>query len=226
MKILIVEDEKELLESMAVYLEKENYLCEKAENFNAAQDKIVSFQYSVIILDINLPGGSGLDLIPLIKKENQDAGILIVSARNSLNDKLSGLDTGADDYITKPFHLAELNSRLRAIIRRRNFRGKEVLKFNEIEIFPESKEVHINGENPNLTGKEYELLLYFVTNKNRVLTKQSIAESLWGDFMDVADNFDFIYTHIRNLRKKIKDLKGTDYLSTVYGFGYKFTDNV
>ena len=224
MKILIVEDEPQLLESIDSFLKNEGFLCEIAPFYFNAEDKLISYDYDVVILDITLPDGNGLDLLKLIKNNNASTGVLIVSAKNSLDDKLTGLDLGADDYITKPFHLSELNSRVNAIIRRRNFKGEEEIIFNEITLIPSAKEVKVNGNLLDLTKKEYALLLYFVINKNRVLTKEAIVEHLWGDNMDMADNFDFIYSHIKNVRRKIEANKGKNYLKTVYGIGYKYTD--
>lgn len=226
MKILIVEDEVELLDSMASYLKNEDFICEKATSFFDAEDKIISFKYDIIILDITLPDGSGIDLLKLVKEQSSKTGVLIVSAKNSLDDKLKGLDLGADDYITKPFHLAELNSRINSLIRRRNFDGDEFIEFNEIRVDPSSKEVTVHGKPIELTKKEYNLLLYFITNKNKVLTKESIAEHLWGDDIEMADSYDFIYTHMGNVRKKINKLGGNNYLQTMYGLGYKFTDTL
>jgi len=224
MKILIVEDEIELIESMATYLKNEQFICEKATNFFDAEDKLISFNYDVVILDITLPDGSGIDLLKLIKERDSKVGVLIVSAKNSLDDKLKGLDLGADDYITKPFHLAELNSRVKSLIRRQKFDGNELITFNEIEINPNSKEVTINNRLIELTKKEYNLLLYFISNKNKVVTKESIAEHLWGDEIEMADSYDFIYTHLGNLRKKIKKYGANDYVKTMYGLGYKFSE--
>ena len=222
MKLLIVEDEIELLNSTCEYLQKEDFICETAPNFFEAEDKLITYEYDVVILDINLPDGNGLELLKLIKGKNSETGVLIVSAKNSLDDKLKGLDLGADDYITKPFHLAELNSRVNSLLRRRKYEGNKNIIFNEIEIDPDAKRVVANGVTLDLTKKEYFLLLYFITNKNRVLTKEAIAEHLWGDNIDMVDNFDFIYTHMRNLRKKLKNSGATDYLQTIYGLGYKF----
>ncbi len=224
MKILIVEDEIELLESIVSFLKNEDFICEKASTFFDAEDKLVSFKYDVVVLDINLPDGSGIDLLRMIKEQNPETGVLIVSARNSLDDKLEGLDLGADDYITKPFHLAELNSRINSLIRRRNFGGSESIVFNEIEIDPTSKTVKIDNRPIELTKKEYNLLLYFISNKNKVVTKESIAEHLWGDEIEMADSYDFIYTHLGNLRKKMKKFGSKDYVKTMYGLGYKFAD--
>ncbi len=224
MKILIIEDELELLEEINTYLKKENYICEITSNYNDALEKIQLYHYDIVVVDITLPGGSGLSLIEQLKNLNTDSGILIISAKNSLDDKLIGLEIGADDYITKPFHLAELNARIKAIIRRRKFSGATEIFFNEIKINPEDSSVIIHENTLQLTRKEYELLHFFVANKNRLLTKESIAEHLWGDNIDLADNFDFIYTHINNLRKKISSAGGIDYLKTVYGMGYMYTD--
>ncbi len=224
MKILIVEDEIELLDSMVSFLKNEDFICEKATTFFDAEDKLISFKYDVVVLDINLPDGSGIDLLKLIKERDSNIGVLIVSARDSLDDKLEGLDLGADDYITKPFHLAELNSRINSLIRRRNFGGSESIVFNEIEIDPSSKTVTIDKKPIELTKKEYNLLLYFIANKNKVVTKESIAEHLWGDEIEMADSFDFIYTHLGNLRKKMKKYGSQDYVKTMYGLGYKFAE--
>ena len=224
MKILIVEDEPELLAGIKNFLVKENYVCETASTFNEADEKLSIYHYDVALIDINLPGGSGLELVENLKKHNTDTGIIIISARNSLDDKLSGLDLGADDYLTKPFHLSELNARIKAVFRRRKFEGATSVVFHEMELFPEEATLKINRKNPVLTKKEFELLLFFISNKNRLLTRESIAEHLWGDNIDLADNFDFIYTHINNLRKKILKNGGNDYIKTVYGIGYKFTD--
>ncbi len=224
MKILLIEDEKELSCSITEYLQKESYLCEAVLTFDDAIEKINMYQYDCIIVDINLPDGSGLNVIRALKKNKSETGIIIISAKNSLDDKVSGLGIGADDYLTKPFHLPELNARVKSIIRRRSFGGINEIVFNDIRILPEEMEVTVNGNSLDLTKKEYALLIFFISNKDRVLTKESIAEHLWGDEMDMADSFDFIYTHIKNLRKKIMEKGGEDYIRTIYGMGYKFTD--
>ena len=224
MKILLIEDEKELSRSITEYLQKESYLCEAVLTFDDAIEKINMYQYDCIIVDINLPDGSGLNVIRALKKNKSETGIIIISAKNSLDDKVSGLGIGADDYLTKPFHLPELNARVKSIIRRRSFGGINEIVFNDIRILPEEMEVTVNGNSLDLTKKEYALLIFFISNKDRVLTKESIAEHLWGDEMDMADSFDFIYTHIKNLRKKIMEKGGEDYIRTIYGMGYKFTD--
>jgi len=224
MKVLIVEDEIDLLTTLNNFLTKENYTCELAENSQIAAEKIAIYEYDIIILDITLPDGNGIDLLKMIKQSNIRAGVIILSAKNSLDDKITGLDLGADDYVTKPFQLSELNSRINAVIRRHKFDGNNKITFNEIAIDTFSKEVLINNQPIILTKKEYDMLLYFIVNKNRVLSKEAIAEHLWNDNIDLADNFDFIYTHLNNIRKKIKTNGGTDYVKTIYGVGYKFTD--
>jgi DNA-binding response OmpR family regulator len=224
MKVLIIEDEFELLIAISNFLIRENYICELAESFMKAEDKIASYEYDIILLDITLPDGNGLELLNRIKKRQKITGIIIISAKNSLNDKIHGLDLGADDYITKPFSLSELNSRIKAVLRRKQFDGTNIMTFNEISINTESKSVSINGNDIILTKKEYDLLLFFLINKNRVLTKEAIAEHLWEDNIDLASNFDFIYTHLNNIRRKIKSAGGSDYIKTLYGMGYKFTD--
>ncbi len=222
MKVLIVEDNLELSKNMKSYLEKEGSICETAFTYNQAIDKIIGFKYDVIILDLMLPDGNGLDVVKTLKSESSEAGILIASAKNSLENKLDGLNIGADDYITKPFHLSELNARIKAIYRRKNFNNKKFLECNEILIDPEACEAKVSDTLLDLTKKEYELLLYFISNQNRVITKQSIAEHLWGDQADFYDSFDFVYQHIKNLRKKILHAGGGDYINTIYGMGYKF----
>jgi DNA-binding response OmpR family regulator len=224
MKILIIEDEKELVGVIKKFLEPEGFLCESAYSYFEAEDSLSSYNYDIIILDLTLPGGNGLDLIKLIKKTNRKAGLLIVSAKNSLDDKIRGLDMGADDYITKPFHLAELNSRIKSLARRQHFDGSNELSFNEIKINTDSNEVSINNNILDLTKKEYEILLYFIVNRNKVITRESIAEHVWGDNISYADNFDFIYSHIRNIRRKIKLNNGRNYIHNMYGLGYKFSE--
>jgi DNA-binding response OmpR family regulator len=225
MKILIVEDEKELLANVRAYLSNGEIICETASNFREAHGKLIAFVYDVVVLDIMLPDGTGLDLLHLIKEEQPDTGILIISAKNALDDKLEGLNLGADDYLTKPFHLSELNARLRAIYRRRKLQGKSVLSFEEIQVNIDKHEVTVNDIPVTLTLKEHELLVFFITNKNRVLNKQVIAEHLWGDNVDYLDSFDFVYQHIKNLRKKLVAAGGENYIQTIYGLGYKFSKN-
>lgn len=222
MKVLIIEDNDELAQNITDYLAREGYVCELASNHSGAIDKLGAFQYDCIILDILLPDGNGLEILKYIKAEKITSGVLIISAKNSLDDKINGLELGADDYLTKPFHLPELNARLKAIYRRKYLEGDHEILFNEIKINTNSMEVRIGDQLLDLTRKEYALLLYFLTNQNRVLTRQTIAEHLWGDYTDNLLNFDFVYQHVKNLRKKIITAEGNDYIETVYGLGYKF----
>jgi DNA-binding response OmpR family regulator len=224
MKILIAEDEIELQKSMATYLERDGNICETASDFNEAMYKVDVYVYDVLVLDINLITGSGLDVLRELKNNHRDTATIIISANNSLDDKLEGLDLGADDYLTKPFHLAELNSRIKAVLRRSKFGGDETISFNEIHINTRSRTAYIDNKPISLTRKEYDLLLFFITNKGRVLSKEIIAEHLWGDSSDMVDNFDFIYVHINNLRKKLTDA-GAKYIKTAYGTGYKFMED-
>ena len=223
MKILLIEDEKDLLDSMKIYLESEGYICETANDYQKASEKVNVYEYDCIVVDITLPKGSGLQIIEELKEKKSDAGIIIVSAKNSLDDKLKGLELGSDDYLTKPFHLSELNARIKALIRRKSFDGKNEILLNEIKIDLPSRAVYIKNSLITLTTKEYELLLFFISAKNKVITKNAIAEHLWGDDMDQSDSYDFIYTHIKNLRKKMLEKGCEDYIKTVYGIGYNFS---
>ena len=223
MKVLIIEDNHELADSIQHFLSKEGYISEVGYTCEEAKNKLVSFQYDCILLDIMLPDGNGLNLLNFIRAENIESGVLITSAKNALDDRIKGLETGADDYLTKPFHLSEMHARLRAIYRRKQLKGANIIHFNEITVNTDTLEVKVNEELLDLTKKEFDLLLYFLVNKNRVLSKQSIAEHLWGDYTDNLDNFDFVYQHLKNLRKKISAAHGEDYIQTVYGLGYKFS---
>ena len=222
MKILIIEDEQDLLHAAKSYLVSEGFMCEDASTFRDGIEKIHLYEYDCVVADIGLPDGNGLELIEKLKKRTPETGVIIISARNALHDKISGLDMGADDYLTKPFHLSELNARVKSILRRRKFRGSREIIFNEIRIFPETLQTFVNYQAAPLTKKEFDLLVYFVSNQNRILTKESIAEHLWGDYIDTSDSFDFVYTHLSNLRRKLVDLGARDYIRTVYGVGYKF----
>jgi len=222
MKILLVEDEKPLSESIETYLKQEGYLCESVLDYANADDRIVLHEYDCVIVDISLPDGTGLDIIRDLKAMESPAGIIIISARNAVEDKIEGLEIGADDYLSKPFSLPELNARIKALMRRRNFGGQNEIICDEIKIQPDSHQAFIQNQMIDLTHKEFELLLFLLSNKNRILTKETIAEHLWEDNIDLTDSFDFVYTHIKNLRKKIRVAGGKDYIRTVYGIGYKF----
>jgi DNA-binding response OmpR family regulator len=222
MKILIVEDEKELLKSMLVYLQGENYLCETASDYASALNKIEGFNYDCILLDVTLPGGNGLALLQTLKEEKKTDGVIIISAKDSISDRIKGLNLGADDYLVKPFHLSELNARISAVIRRRRFEGQNVLVFHEMTIDLTAKTVIVRNKVIDLTRKEYDLLLYLAYNKNRVISKNAIAEHLSGGEVEIFDNFDFIYTHIKNLKKKLTVAGSREYIKSLYGMGYKF----
>ncbi len=224
MKALVVEDHAELAENVHLYLEKEGYVCEVSDSFEQAMTKLGGFKYDVMVLDLMLPDGNGLEILRWAKQTHPNMGVLILSAKNSLLDKVKGLEMGADDYLPKPFHFAELNARLKAIYRRRKLQGNRVITCQDINIDTETMEVRAADNMLDLTKKEYELLLYFIVNKNRVLTKQSIAEHLWGDYIDTLDSFDFVYQHIKNLRKKLSHAGAIDSIQTMYGSGYKFSD--
>ena len=224
MKLLIVEDEKELAESMMVYLQNEHYTCEVAFNYNQALEKIETSEYSCIALDITLPGGSGLQLLRELKNNNKSDGVIIISAKNSIDDRISGLQLGADDYLVKPFHLSELAARINAIIRRKMYSGNNVISFNEIKIDTLAKTVAIKNEPVELTRKEYELLLYFISNQRRVISKNALVAHLWSYEMGTGESVDFIYTHIKNLRKKLQEKGCGDYIRSLYGMGYKLSD--
>ncbi len=224
MKILIVEDEHKLSDSIVTYLKSEKYLCEQAFDYNEALEKVCGYDYDCVLLDLMLPGGSGLDILRDIKRRNNPAGVIIVSAKDSLDDKVKGLEIGADDYLPKPFHLAELGMRVYAIIRRKEFGASNTLENNGIKINLLEKSVEANGRPVTLTKSEYDLLLFFIGNRNRVLSKGAIAEHLSGDFADMMDNFDFVYTHIKNLKAKLAQTGMPNCIQNVYGMGYKWIE--
>ena len=223
MKILIIEDEAELLSSTKSYLKTEGYVCECASTFSEGVEKINLYEYDCILADIGLPDGNGLDLVKELKSKSSNTGIIIISARTALDDKITGLDIGADDYLTKPFHLWELNARIKSLLRRRKFQGSKDIFFNEIRVSTNSLELEIHGKRLALTKKELDLLIYFISNNGRILTIESIVEHLWGDYINSVDSYNFIYVHVSNLRKKLVDNGARDYIKTVYGIGYRFS---
>ena len=222
MRILIVEDEKQLAESIVHYLEGESYSCETAFDFDRAMEKISLYNYDCILLDITLPNGNGLTLLKELKKQNKSGGIIIISAKNSLDDKIAGLEIGADDYLPKPFHLAELGARIKALIRRNKFDGSSVFTLGNLSLDVPGKVTTIGQNKLDLTKSEFELLLFLISNKNKVISKEAIGEHLSGDDADRFDNYDFVYSHIKNLKKKMTEAGGVDNIKTVYGLGYKF----
>jgi len=222
MKILIIEDEEELALDIISYLSSEQYRCEWVADYSAAIAKVTSYQYDCVVLDLMLPGGDGLSILKELKKLNKEDGVIILSAKNSLDDKVKGLKLGADDYLAKPFHQAELAARIESVIRRKQFDSNSLITFKELLIDTQAKSVRINEELLNLTKKEFDLLLFFLGNKNRVLSKSALAEHLSGDFADMFENHDFIYAHIKNLKRKLKKKGSDDYIKTIYGTGYRW----
>ncbi|MCT4645695.1 MAG: response regulator transcription factor [Carboxylicivirga sp.] len=224
MKLLLVEDNKHLANDMQAFLADSGYIVECVSNLSEALDKIGIYDYDLIILDLGLPDGNGLTLLEHLKAKNRASGVLIVTAKDAIEDKVKGLELGADDYVTKPFHQAELIARVKSIIRRKNFKGNNQLTVGELTADLSANEILVNGNSLTLTRKEYDLLLYFMYNKNKVITKESIAEHLWGDDIDQVDHFDFIYNHVKNVRKKIAKADGFSCIKSVYGMGYKMIE--
>jgi DNA-binding response OmpR family regulator len=222
MKILVIEDEATLGQSIGTYLSDENYLCEFAATFEEAIYKVETYEYDCILLDLMLPGGDGIKILEELKAQNKQEGVIIISAKNSLEDKIKGLQIGADDYLTKPFHLSELAARIYSIIRRKQFGNVNVIEQNELKINLLGKTVMVNDQPVSLTKKEFDLLLYFISNKNKVVSKGALAEHLSGEVADMFDSYDFIYVHIKNLKKKLHEAGCDNYLKTLYGTGYKW----
>lgn len=224
MRILVIEDEKELLEAITESLEKEQFLVESANNFNSASEKVALYEYDCILLDIMLPGGSGLDILAELKASGKTENVIIISAKDSLDDKISGLAAGADDYLTKPFHITELNARVKAVLRRKTPGGKNVMETGNVTLDLNDRVFAVNGERFALNRKEFDLLSYFLFNKNRLITKNALAEHVWGDNTDQSDNLDFVYYQIKNLRKKLQSSNAGIEIQSVYGIGYKLVE--
>ncbi|HHB52139.1 MAG TPA: response regulator transcription factor [Saprospiraceae bacterium] len=224
MKLLLIEDEPELAKSIQSYLNGNEFVCEWVNSYSSAMDKIFIYHYDCILLDLMLPDGNGFQILSKLKVLNKTEGVIIISAKETLESRIEGLQLGADDYLTKPFHLSELLVRIQALIRRKQFTGNNKVIFNEIEIDIFSKVVKVNNSMIELTKKEINLLLYLIGNKNKVLSKSAIAEHLSGDMADMLDNHDFVYAHIKNLKKKLKQAGSKEYIKTVYGLGYKWMD--
>lgn len=224
MKILIVEDEILLSDNIVSFLTSDNYICEQAFTYQEAQEKINLYQYDCILIDLNLPGGDGLNLLGLIKEKNLPCGIIIISARGSLDNRVEGLRLGADDYLAKPFSLPELSARIYALMRRRNFANSNYLQSRNLKVDLLSKQVFVDGAEIVLTKTEYDLLLFLITNKARVISKSSIAEHLSGDMADMLDNHNFVYSHVKNLKAKLAAVGFMDCIKTVYGVGYQWEE--
>lgn len=225
MKILIVEDDPALREIMQQFLEKERYVAQTATTFREALEKISLYDYDCILLDIMLPDGNGLTLLQELKKLNKQECVIIVSAKDSVDDKVAGLEFGADDYLAKPFHLSELGARVKSLIRRNRHSGETAVEFGNVKVIHDRFEVYVNGRPLELNRKEYDILHYFITRPNRLVDKAALAEAVWGDHIDQVDNYDFIYAQIKNLRKRINEAGADIEIRAVYGFGYKLTHN-
>ncbi len=221
MKILIIEDDPSLHEIIKRALLEEKYVVELATSYQKAMDKIHDYSYDCILLDIMLPGGSGLDILKALKGLGKKESVIILSAKDSIEDKVAGLEYGADDYLAKPFHLAELKARIKSVIRRKQQDGDLCLRLANVVLDPHSQQVSVNGNQLDLMRKEYDILHYFMSRPNHLIDKTLLAESVWGDHFDQVDNFDFIYAQIKNLRKKLKQSEATLEIKAVYGFGYK-----
>jgi len=222
MKILLIEDEIDVASGIIEYLKSNQIICEWAKNVSYALNKINLYDYDCVLLDLNLPDGDGFKILQELKRENKTEGVIIISAKETLETRLEGLKLGADDYLTKPFHLSELLARINALVRRKQFGGNNIVQFNEIEVDILSRKVNVNNRIIELTKKEIDLLLFLIGNKNRVLSKAALAEHLSGDMADMLDNHAFVYAHIKNLKKKLSDARCPDYIKTVYGLGYKW----
>lgn len=224
MKILIIEDERKLSDSIVSYLNGEKYLCEQAFTFDEARMKVEAYDYDCVLLDLMLPDGNGLDILREIRKRKNPVGVIIASAKDSLDDKIKGLEIGADDYLAKPFHLAELSMRIYAVIRRRDFSANNFIETNGMRINLLDKTVMVDDTPVVLTKSEYELLIFFIGNRNRVVSKSALAEHLSGEMADMMDNHDFVYTHIKNLKAKLAAAGCKDCIKNVYGMGYKWQE--
>jgi two-component system response regulator ArlR len=221
MKILVIEDEPAMLENIVQSLVKENYIVETAVDFDQALEKTGIYEYDCILLDIGLPGGSGFEILSNLKKEKKAEGVIIVSARDSIDDRVLGLNLGADDYLSKPFHLAELHARVKSVIRRRKFQGNNTIECANLLIDIDARTLVVEGKNVPLNRKEFNILLYLVTNKDRLVNKTALAEHVWGDYIDETNSYEFIYSQIKNLRKKLKDCNANAEIQALYGVGYK-----
>lgn len=224
MRILIIEDEKSLREDAENYLSKNGYVCEFSATVKNSKQKLIESDFACALIDIGLPDGSGIEIVEYIKSNFPTMGIIITSAKSSLEDRIEGLKIGADDYLTKPYHLSELSARLYSVLRRRNFGGQTVLKFDGLEINTSEKKVIANGMVLQLTKKEYDILVHLASNPTFLVTKEALADAIWGDKADMASSFDFVYSQLKNLKKKLTDAGLKNYIKAVYGMGYRFKD--
>lgn len=221
MKILVIEDNADLREVIVRSLEKERYVVETAPDYATARTKVFIYEYDCILLDIMLPDGNGLNLLRELSERGKRNNVIIISAKDSIEDKVTGLDLGADDYLAKPFHLAELHARIKSVMRRNANNGERNIRMGNVTIHPDTFKVDVDGKELELGRKEYDILHYLVNRANRLIEKQTLAEAVWGDSIDQADNFDFIYAQMKNLRKRLKNAGADIEIKTIYGFGYK-----
>jgi len=223
-KILVIEDEPELAAVLVRSLERERYVVETARDRNTALLKVTDHAYDCILLDIMLPGGSGLDVLRELKAMGKQGNVIIISAKDSLEDKLEGLDLGADDYLTKPFHIAELNARVRSVLRRKALGGGTTIAAANVCLDPDERTVTVDGEALILHRKEFDMLTCFLLNKERLVSRGSPAEHVWGDHADDSGDLDFVYSQIKNLRRKLKLSGAAMEIQAVYGIGYKLVE--
>jgi len=221
MKLLIVEDEADLVSSLLAFASKEKYDAEVSTTYQDAIERVSLYDYDCILLDINLPDGNGLAILEHLKSVNKTNGVIITSARNSLDDKIKGLNLGADDYLTKPFHLSELNARIQAVIRRKKFDAPHTVSFSNIVIDINNRSVFVDNNPLSLTKKEFDILQHLLANRNRIIPKDSLAEYVWGDHMDHSDTYDFLFAHLKNLKRKLKQQNAQVEVRNVYGVGYQ-----
>ena len=225
MKILIIEDDLSFQEILRRTLEQERYIVEVAPNYRTGLIKLSDYTYDCILLDINLPDGNGLNLLRELKEMKKTSSLIIISARDSIEEKVEGLDLGADDYLAKPFHLAELLSRIKSVIRRNNHGGEQYVSYGNVKVNPHTFDIWVGDTKQELSRKEFDLLLYFMQRPNRLVSKSMLAEAIWGDHFDDVDNYDFIYAQIKNLRKRLTAWNASIEIASVYGMGYKLIDN-
>lgn len=220
---MIIEDEPSLRELIERALVNEGYVVESAADYIAAETKVAGYNYDCILLDIMLPGGSGLDILKRLRDMSRRENVIIISARDSVDDRVAGLELGADDYLPKPFHMSELVARVRSVLRRGKTGGQLTIDMGNISLDPASRIVTIAGSRVELLKKEFDVLLYFMQRPNHLVDKVVLAEAVWGDYADESDNFHFVYAQIKNLRRKLEEAGADIMIRSVYGFGYKLT---
>lgn len=221
MKILVIEDEMSLQELMERALKKEGYVVESAMDFDSAMEKLGIYSYDCILLDINLPGGSGLDILEHMKKVGNRSDVIIISARDSIDDKVRGLELGADDYLAKPFHMVELIARIRSVARRSRNDGDFGYKAGNVMLDDVSRILTVDGRKVELLKKEFDILKYFLMRPGHTVDKAVLAEAVWGDHIDQSDDFQFVYAQMKNLRRKLAESGADVEIKSIYGFGYK-----